>query len=273
MQINCKIPPIQALDRGNCCILVKTAPHRQKKGPAILMNKLRWKLVLLPLFSLCLLLTVFAASAWQGSSRKTQEALAQGVKAFSTSMQTGVVSREHWQPEWENALGTPEAKKAAIDFLSQQQAPAYAAYFTGSLPGIYLGQHQAAMEALALKDPQALGALALEVEAGVTNPRLLSASSSSPTCQQLTFSVDGWLTTLLWGKQGASLERIWNRDTVTCTFLLQEGVWKISSISQHQKEFFPETYEPNKGTYPTPKAALEALAQIDLQQDNPFPKL
>lgn len=63
---------------------------------------------------------------------------------------------------------------------------------------------------------------------------------------------------------------IMSRVTCTVHTILEDGVWKLVDFQNHVQEFYPDTYDPVKGTFDTFEEALEYALTVNVEAENPF---
>lgn len=110
----------------------------------------------------------------------------------------------------------------------------------------------------------------LAVDSGITQSHLLHAETLSETEKKIKFSCVSWLTSIYESNGKYTVWVIFNRDTLERTMVKENGQWKVQSMESHDKEFAPDSYEPDQGTFDTLEEALEYALQLDVNKLDPF---
>lgn len=226
------------------------------------------------ILALCILLVtvIFAMGVSpQTVDPEGRELLDAAIAGETAMMKIGVASLDALCQQLETgALAPNAALPQAADLLKEQNVTEHidmSDYYTGSLASQYQGMLDTT-DAL-WQEPNE-NWFELAVDSGTTQGRLLHVEAVSETEKKVKFSCVGWLTSIYERGGRYTVRVIFNRDTLEKTMVQENRQWKIQSMESDNKEFAPDSYEPDQGAFDTLEEALECARKLDVNKLNPF---
>lgn len=159
---------------------------------------------------------------------------------------------------------SPDVDLLTAASLTEPEKTDFSTYYTESLASKYEDLSQTVWDDF---DPSSFG---LSVDSGIMKSHIISVENTSETEKKLRFSYVSWLTTIFEHEGQYMVWIMFNRDTQTNTLVKTDGQWKTVSIESVDKEFEPENYNPNQGTFDTLEAALDFVQSTNVYLLDPY---
>ncbi len=214
----------------------------------------------------CLVVAVlaFGLSGFTSFSASDNAAFEAAVAANNVLMQTGVVPLDSLQGQVQNASLNSATDKAGIILhaAEEQEAPAYEKYYPSARAEQLDEMHAAAL--------QNLDGSEVTVGGGTIDNRLQGSEDISPGEKRITVSGVSWLETIYQADGQYAVNLIFNQDTTVYHMVNEGGSWIVAETVNRQKEFAPNGYQGDKGTFDSLQEALDFAAQLDVEEECPF---
>lgn len=222
------------------------------------------------ILALCILLVtvIFAMGVSpQTVDPEGRELLDAAVAGENELMKIGVVPGDTICRQLKKQRSSSNVNVEEAAKLAEKATTAFADCYTEELAAKYTDIADTADAAVYDSSTQTFD---LAVDSGITQSHLLHAETLSETEKKIKFSCVSWLTSIYESNGKYTVWVIFNRDTLERTMVKENGQWKVQSMESHDKEFAPDSYEPDQGTFDTLEEALEYALQLDVNKLDPF---
>lgn len=193
--------------------------------------------------------------------------LSAAVAGENELMKIGVVPGDTICRQLKTQRGSADINVEEAAKLAEKVPTAFEDYYTEGLAAKYTGIADASDTVLYDSSARTFD---LAVDSGTTQGRLLHVEAVSETEKKVKFSCVGWLTSIFERGGKYTVRVIFNRDTLEKTMVKENGQWKVQSMESDSKEFAPDSYEPDQGTFDTLEEALQKVHNTNITMLNPY---
>lgn len=225
-------------------------------------KKITFGISLISLVAIMVTIGLMGSGFTSQFDEEDQEAFEAVVAADNAILQTGVVSLDDLKIQT-MSVNEIQQEQAILDkVVEEQSTPDYEKYFPSSRAEQLTEAHEVALENTNNEE--------VTVGGGTVDNQLFNIEEVSEGEKIVTVSEISWLETIYQVDSGYTVNLIFNKDISTYRMTNENGSWRVSESLGCQKEFAPDDYQGDKGTFDTFQEAVEFAAELDVEAENPF---